>query len=481
MYKRLLDNKSKILAEAREAAKEIGIPEELKGTFGASPAGSPCPGPLFKEIADAVDEASRKVLHLGPLVDEIRVLVKDVYGDEYDAAPTSTCEGALYLSFEVLATPPMMGRGTNYRARYITPYERHLHHQAGYGRPFPPKYKDFYADRGVTSGELGLQGKRLNNLDLLVVRMAGGKYDVHGIKYHPAVLMADVDAKATAERIAVVAERHVDTLSAITSLGYDSPGYGYGEKDREGTPILQKLIGKIADEYDIPYINDNASGLPFIGTDPRKVNAHVMCYSMDKAALAPTSGLIIGKEEEMVSIRRSMGMHGQRWGTVSSYGKAAFVTLDPGKEAIVGQIAALKLLRDEPKRVTDPVDQVFEIVKEEWATLDLPDRIKDALIITKSYNARGCEVNYDRTWNDEQMGIPIFNIEDGYNGCDILDEAIFAMGIYPDIMYDANCLCMPGLATMDEHGNLLEDRMRYCIQANVRAIEIIWKYTGIED
>jgi alanine-alpha-ketoisovalerate/valine-pyruvate aminotransferase len=40
--------------------------------------------------------------------------------------------------------------------------------------------------------------------------------------------------------------------------------------------IGKKLIGSLANEYNVPYIVDNAWGLPFIGTDLRKTNADVM-------------------------------------------------------------------------------------------------------------------------------------------------------------------------------------------------------------
>ena len=50
-----------------------------------------------------------------------------------------------------------------------------------------------------------------------------------------------------------------------------------------------------------------------IGTDLRKINADVMLYIMDKASGAPTAGLIIGKEEVMVPLRRALGVHGDRW------------------------------------------------------------------------------------------------------------------------------------------------------------------------
>lgn len=477
MYKSLQKNKSTILDEARKAADEIGIPKDIRGRFGSSPAMSGCPGPLIKEVSEAVEAASKKVIPLTGLVDQLREMIKDVYGDEYDAAPICTCEAALGLAFDVLATPPMLGRGNNYRTRYIAPYERHLHHQAGYGRPFPPKYKDAYADRGAIAGELGIQGKRLNNLDVVIVPLVGAKYDVYGIKYHPCALLMEVKPEESAEKIAEVAERHANALSAFTSLGYDTPGYGYGVRDEEGVPRLQKLIGKLAEEYDVPYINDDASGLPLMGTDPRKINADVIVYSMDKSALSPTSGLIVGKEDVMVPIRRALGFHGNRWGTTSSYGKAAYVTFDPGKEAITGQLAALRIMRDEPERLTEPVDESYKIIKEEFAAID--PEIKDGLVISKSYNMRAVEVNYQKTWKNGELGVPIFGIEDMYAGTDLITEALVKMGILPEITYDANCLFIPGQGTTDEEGHLIEERMRYCAKGYVRAMEIVSKYAGI--
>ena len=59
-------------------------------------------------------------------------------------------------------------------------------------------------------------------------------------------------------------------------------------------------------------------------------------------------------------------MHGDRWGTTGSYGKAAYVTNDPGKEALLGQLAALKALKERPDTLTKPVDDLYRIVLEEF-------------------------------------------------------------------------------------------------------------------
>ena len=166
MYQYLQANIANIYAEAKKAADEIGIPEDLRGKFGLTGAISGCPSPLSRNIREAVEKGAQEVIPLSKLVDEIRSIVKDVYGDEYDAAPISTCEAGIWVALDVLFSPPMQGRGDNYQARYIIPYEKHLHHHGGYGRPFPGRFKDVLADRGSTAGELGFYGKRQNNLSM---------------------------------------------------------------------------------------------------------------------------------------------------------------------------------------------------------------------------------------------------------------------------------------------------------------------------
>jgi len=474
MYTKLKANTENIFAEARKAADEIGIPAELKGKFGLTGAISGCPAPLRRDVQENMKKGLNEVIPLASLVNEIRELVKSVYGDEYDAAPVSTCEAGLWVSFDSLFTPPNQGRGDNYRSRYIAPLEKHMHHQAGYGRPFPPRFKDFLADRGSTPGELGFYGKRQNNTDVVIVPMEGAEYPNHGIKSWPVPFLTNVDAKKTVEKVAKVAERHAGNLIGITSLGYETPGYGYEEKDADGVSVLQKGYAAIAKEYDIPYVIDNAWGLPFVGTDITKNNADVYVYSMDKATGSATSGLIIGKEDFMVPIRRAMGMHGERWGTTSSYGKAAYVAFDPGKEALLGQIAALRALKDNPTVLTKPVDDLYTIVKEEFSALDA--ELLEGIRITKTYNSTGVEVNYEGTWANGKDGIPVFSIEDMYNGSHLLQNGLSQMGVIPTIAYDGNILIAPGLATTDENGQLIEERARLAVRAVVRLIQILCKY-----
>ena len=477
MYGNLQKNIPNIYADFRKAAEKLKIPEDWKMTAGLTGAVSGIPALLREDVREHMEKYAVKVTALHVLVDEIRELVKSVYGDEYDACPVSTCEAGLWVSFDCLATPPFSGRGDNYRTRYIAPMERHLHHQGSYGRPFPPKYKDIFADRGSTAGELGFVGKRQNNMDTVFVPLVGAKYDVHGIKYHPTALLKNVNAEKSLKEIEANAERHAELLSAFASLAYTTQGYGYGEKDKNGAPKLQTGIAKLAKKYNIPYITDNAWGVPFLGNDIRKNGADVMVFSMDKASGSPTSGLIIGKEEPLVSIRRALGMHGARWGTGASYGKAAYVTVDPGKEALAGQIAALRVLRDKPKVLSKPVDDLYKICVEEFGKID--SRIRPYFKIAKDYNSTAVEINYEDAWNGKGLGIPIFTIEDMYSGSNIFQSGMMQIGYFPTIAYDANIFLSPGLGTCNEKGELIVDKMQKGVKGLVMLIEIVCKYAGI--
>jgi hypothetical protein len=479
MYKKLQMEKAEIFAEAKKIADEIKIPAELRGAFGLTGAVSGCPSPLREDIEKAMNTEAQKVVPLNVYVDQIREIIKDVYGDEYDACPVNTCEAGLWVSIDCLFTPPMQGRGDKYRTRYIALLERHLHHQGGYGRPFPPKYKDILADRGSTAGEFGFYGKRQENLDVVYVPLTGAEYPVHGIKYHPVPLMKNVKVRESLAIIRDTAKQFEDTLTGFASLGYDTPGYGYGDKDKDGTPKLQKGIAEIANNYNIPYLIDNAWGIPFIGNSIKNIGADIMIYSMDKASGSPTAGLIIGKEDVMVPIRRALGMHGARYGTTASYGKAAYVTFDPGKEALSGMVAALKVLRDNPEKMKKPIDELYEIVTKEFDMID--ERIKPYFQYFKSYNSGTVEINYENSWKDGKMGIPIFSIEDMYSASNLIQDGCSAMGIIPTISYDANIFISPGLGTTDHQGNLIHERVQMVTKGLVGLIEIICKHAGLLD
>ena len=381
------------------------------------------------------------------------------------------------ISFDVLCMPPTLGRGDPYRGRYIAFYERFMHHPGAYGRPFPPKYKEYLAEQGETSGEYGIQGKRAANLDTLVVRMEGAEYTAHGIRYFPTPNLLHVDAAATLDRASHVAARHAEVLVGLASLGYDTPGYGYGEKGSDGTPLIQTGLAKQAARYDIPYIVDNAWAAPFIGADIRKLGADVMIYSMDKVTGSPTCGLMIGKEEAMVQIRRAVGIHGTRYGSLSSHGKAAYVGMDPGKEALIGALAALRVLKDSPEPVQQSLDRLYELVLEEFAVL--PDALRQGWAFYKSPNSLAVEMDYNDSWQDGRMGIPIFTVEDMYAGTNLIQFGLSQMGLMPTITFDGNIWVSNGMGNVDEDGRLIEAPTRLALRGLFKMVEIVSKYAGL--
>jgi hypothetical protein len=340
--------------------------------------------------------------------------------------------------------------------------ERHSEHHLSYGRPFPPRYKDVFADRGATAGELGILGRRNLNTDVVMIPMEGAEYPLHGIKFHPVPLLAKTDPAATIQTMRRRAAIHAAELCGVLSLGYDTVGYGYGDHEG-GAPVLQRGLGALAAEYGVPYVSDNAWGTPFIGTDLRATGADVMLYSMDKVAGAPTSGLIIGRESAMVPVRRALGIHGDRFGSTSAHGKGAHVSADPGKMAMVGVLAALRAIRDRPDAIKRPIDLTYEVVVSEHARVK--DELGEGITITKSYNMGGVEINYERTWSNGAIGIPIFNNEDRVAGSHFLNLCMAKMGVLVGLADDGNIVITPGLGTTDADGTLDEEAMSFALRA----------------
>lgn len=478
-YQHIYESIPQIHEDARKAGRELGT-EKLNGKIGLYPGSSSCPGPLPSYVLDAILEANQKpVLPMRVVEDELRELVKDVYGDGYDAAVTNTCESALRVSMDTLFAPPIMRRGETYRGRFITPYEEDFEFFAGYGRPFPPRYKNLLIDRSVSAGELGVEGKSLPNLDAVTVKLVGAKYEVHGIRSNPVPLMSRTDAEASRKRLAEVAERHAAELVGFATIGYDTVGYGYGEADEKGVPKLKKMIGELGRAYDIPYIVDSASCLPIIGHSPEDYGADVMVWSMDKVGHAPISGLMVGTEEAMVPIRKGLGLGGERFGGASSHGKAVFSMCNPGRDAVVGLTKILQVLRDDPDRFRRSIDQMHQIIEEEFGSFE-PARFREKFIFTKSYTMGGTELNYEQTWDDGNFGIPIFNLEDMVANTNPIMSALEEMGIFPATIYSGNMFIAPGQGTSDPSGELMEEPTRTAIRALVRATEIVCRHAGLE-
>jgi hypothetical protein len=432
-------------------------------------------------VLDAIVEANKRpVYKLTTVMDEIRELIKDIYGDEYDVVVTNTCETALRVTFESLFAPPAMRKGDAYRARYITPYGEDFDFFGSYGRPFPPRYKHLVSDRSTSSGELAVEAKSLPNLDTIYVRLVGAKYECHGISYNVCPLLLGTNAQKSYERIAKVADRHATELAGFVTIGYDTPGYGHAEKDVNGVPKLMKFISKLANQFDVPYVVDCASGLPVIGLSPKAIGASIMMWSMDKVARSTICGLIVGEEEFMVPIRKGLGVGGNKYGDPSSAYKAVFSFADPGRDTVVGLIETLKVMRDKPEFFKRPIDDMYKIVVEEFKSLT-PSRFIDGLTITKSYTFGGIELNYEETWKDDEFGIPIFSYEDMFTNTNPIMSALDENGMYPPTIYSGNGFISPGMGTVDENGELIEEDTRLAVRALVRVIEIVCKYAGLTE
>jgi hypothetical protein len=478
-YETIFSRFSAITAEAATYGEKLNL-GKLRDQIGLYSGASSSPARLPRYVVEAIVEANRKeVLPLRSVEDRLRRVVKDLYGDAYDGAVANSCESALRICIESLMAPPFMRKGDAYRSRMITTYSEDMEWGAAYGRAFPPKYKNIAVERSVTAGEFGMEAKCLPNVDTLFARFSGAKYEVHGIRQGLVPFLTQVDVGATIDAMSVIAQRHGTMLSGLHSIGYDTPGYGLGAKDSEGNPLLLQEMGKLAQSYDVPLLVDCASCVPGLGFHPEKANVDLMLYSMDKAGRSPIAGLIVGNEELMHTVRKSMGLGGQRYGHVSSHGKAVFSAADPGRDAVVGLTAYLEMVRDNPEAITRPVDEYHDILVEAFAELR-PRRFIDKLVWTKSYHMGGTELNYLETWGDGP-GIPIFTLEDLYANTNPIALATEAMGVSPSTIYGGNMLLNPGLGLLDQDGQLIKENARLAARALVESINIVCRYAGIDE
>lgn len=479
-YQLIYERFPEIVSEAERYGEKLGL-NKLKGEIGLYSGASSCPARLPDYVLDAIVEANQtEILPVRTVEDRLRNVVKDLFGDAYDGAVVNTCEAGLRVTIEALMAPPFMRRGDAYRARMVATYGEDIEWGMAYGRPFPPKYKNVSIDRTVSGGELGMEAKSLPNLDTLFVRFANARYEIHGVRQNVVPFLTDIDVDGTIENLKRACERSGPTVSGFHTVGYDTPGWGHGARDEQGRPALMRRMGALARDYDVPFLVDMASCVPGIGVSPEEAGADVVVWSMDKAGRSPCAGLIVGKAEEMLSIRKALGLGGQRFGHVSSHGKAVFSAADPGRDSVVGLLAYLELLRDEPARVRDPVDRYHDILVEAFKELK-PARLRDGLLFTKSHHMGGTELNYQKTWDGEDFGIPLFTLEDLYANTNPILLATEAMGVEPATIYAGSMLLNPGLGLLDRDGGLIDERAELAARALVKATEIVCKHAGLGD
>lgn len=58
-------------------------------------------------------------------------------------------------------------------------------------------------------------------------------------------------------------------------------------------------------------------------------------------------------------------------------------------------------------------------------------------------------------------------------------SALDEMGVYPATIYSGNSFISPGMGTVDEEGELIEEDTRLAVRALVRAKEIVCKHAGL--
>lgn len=478
LYQRLYEKLPDIRMRAAEEGRKLGL-DKHADELGLYPGASSCPGLLPSFVLDPVIASNKgNIQPLRLYQEELRELVKDIYGDSYEAVALNTCESALRIVNEVIFAPPTMRKGDAYRARVLTPFNEDYEYLAAYGRPFPPMYKGLNADRSVAAGELAVEGKSMTNLDTLLVKMAGGRYEIHGIKASYVPLLSDIDVDATIDKFRRTADRHGAYLSGFQSIGYDTPGYGHHEKNAAGAPRLLHETSQMAHDFDLPHFIDCGGGLPVIGYRPGDVEADLMSWSMDKAGRTIACGLLIGREDVMLPIRKAAGVAGQRFGDTVSHGKALYSFADPGRDALVSLIAYLRVLKDEPERITDPIDRFHAILEECLQDFAYKEFLPD-IRLTKSYSWGGTELNYEKTWDGRKFGIPISTLDDFFSDTNPIAIANEAMGVSPATVYSGNMFLTPGLGTLDEDGQLIEERARLSAQALVRSMEIVCDAAGV--
>jgi hypothetical protein len=474
-YQALFERIPEIQREAQAYARCIGL-DQFAGNVALYSGMSSCPAPMPDYVLDAIFDANRGAIRsVQSIEDQIRNLIKSAFGDAFDCAVVNTCEAGLRVAIETLVAPPILRRGESRRAAMLFPYGEDCDWGAAYGRPFPPKYKNVAIDRSVSAGELGMEAKCVANLDTLFVPFANARYEVHGIRQNIVPFLLDVDAAATIAALERMAARHGASLSGLHAIGYDTPAYGYHERDAGGRSLLMRQFGDLARRYDVPFIVDSASALPIIGSGPDEFNADVQLWSLDKIARAPTAGLIVGREDSMLPIRKGLGLAGDRFGNISSHGKAAFSAFDPGRTALVGVLAALKVLHQEPDRIRRPIDQLHDIVTRQFAAISCFPR---DFVITKSYHLGGTEVNYLRSWGGGGKGVPIFTLEDLYVGTNPIVKGLSAMGVQPPPIYAGNIMITPGTGLLDGKGELIAERAELAVQGLIKSIEIVCRHAG---
>jgi hypothetical protein len=90
------------------------------------------------------------------------------------------------------------------------------------------------------------------------------------------------------------------------------------------------------------------------------------------------------------------------------------------------------------------------------------------------------EINYARSWDGRDFGVPIFTLEDAYVDLNPICRALEVMGVQPPSIYAGNIMMSPGLGLLDPSGELSEMRARIAVRALVAALQIVCRHADLE-
>lgn len=144
---------------------------------------------------------------------------------------------------------------------------------------------------------------------------------------------------------------------------------------------------------------------------------------------------------------------------------------------MAGLVAYLRTLRDHSHLITDPIDKYHEILVEEFGAVE-PEWVREKLLFVKTWQLGGTEINYERTW-DDRRGVPIYTLEDLWADTNPVVLAQLAMGVEPATIYAGKMFIGPGLGTLDNDGNLIEEYARLSAKSLVASVNTVNKYAGL--
>lgn len=403
------------------------------------------------------------------LVEKIRGIVKDAYGEAYDACPVSSTGSGLALLRA--AAIPCFGaaesEGLPGEDRWAVVLRQKPSEMVAGLRPLPPKYAllpEFTA---------AINQNAKTHPRAFVVPLAGATYSYHGIIPAPVAMLAGAHTEPTLDAVAAAAEACLPHLSAIIAMGTGIPGCGFSPVDENGLPELHAGLGEIASEYDVPLLLDSSTAIPFLGPDLSKLKvAGAVFGPFGKGG----PGIIIGTEELVVPLLEmspGSGSHG-RGHSVPGYGLEPHL---PGPHFLVETLELVRSALEDPELFKKAVDKLYDIAVEELSPLK--DEFKQPLLFRKSYETLSIEVNYEDTW-DDGIGFPVFSFRDIRHGTHLIREGLKSMGAMNISVLDASIVLQIPRKTLAQAQNPQADleTLRQDLRSLVALLKIIGEEIG---